>query len=87
MWTKNVPSQSPTREAGGSLQWEPRNNKKFLSTAMKTALRKRYGTPVNITMDADELPYLTGLLHAGLEEAQVLIDAIQAHREIDVKEV
>ena len=86
MWTKKEASP-PAREPGSGLQWEPRNNKRHLSTSLKSALRKHYGTPVNVMLDAEDIPYLTGLLHAGLEEAQVLIDAIKQYAEIDLKEV
>ncbi len=37
-------------------------------------------------MDAGDVPYLEGLLHGGIEDAQKLIDAIEKYDSIEVWE-
>ena len=71
-----------------SLHWEPRYRKtKDLSDELKFALRKQYGEPVDTLMDVGDINYLLGLDHAGIKDATFLIEAINKHQEIEVKEI
>jgi hypothetical protein len=61
-----------------NLLWEPRKqNYRELSTELKFAMRKGFGDPIDIELNENSIGYLTGLVHAGIEDAQNLIDAIQ----------
>lgn len=69
------------------LTWEPAQRKKAsLTDAIKWALQKRYGGTVDNIMDQGDIGYLEGLRDGGLAEAQFLIDAIEKHDRIVVKE-
>lgn len=70
-----------------NLYWQPViNTENDLSDALKFALRKRYQHGMDIRMDGGDLSYLQGLLDAGIEDAQTLIDAIEKHGVIRVYE-
>jgi len=70
-----------------NLTWEPvSRNAQPLADNLKWALQKRYGGTVEATMDTGDIPYLEGLRDGGLPEAQFLIDAIEKHDRISVKE-
>jgi hypothetical protein len=70
-----------------NLCWEPTDRKaKTLSTNLKWALRKQYGEPVKASFDLSDVGYIRGLLHAGIEDAQALLDAIEKYECIDVYE-
>lgn len=70
----------------GSLMWEPaERKKKSLPTALKWALTKRYGGDPNVTVDQNNVDYLRGLLDAGTEGAQELIDAIEKHGSVQLR--
>lgn len=69
-----------------TLYWKPvskENNS--LSDELKFALRKKYNA-AKVVMGYGEIPYLEGLLHAGIEDAKDLIDAIEQHEEVEVWE-
>lgn len=69
------------------LTWEPaRRKKQSLPTALKFALRKRFGEPVNSTLSAGHIDYLMGLAHADVAGATELLEAIQKHGEVVVRE-
>lgn len=71
-----------------SLVWEPVNRKtKFLEDSVKFALRKKYGDPVDAVLSGDDVPYLQGLRDAGIKGIDALLEAIEKHHEIEVKEV
>ena len=68
-----------------TLYWKPVSKKNnSLSTELKFALQKKYGSSTKITMTYDDMPYLEGLLHGGVKDAKDLIDAIEQHEEIEV---
>lgn len=72
-----------------NLYWEPAHrNKKSPKgdDALKFALRKRSNGHVNMRMTQSDVPYLQGLVDAGIAAAQELIDAIEKHDEINVTE-
>ena len=71
-----------------NLYWEPadRGKNKCLGTALKGALQKRFGYPVRVTLDERNVPYLEGLVDADIKDAQGLIDAIEKHGRIDLRE-
>ena len=70
-----------------NLRAEPTVRKNLdLDTQLKFALRKRYGEPVSATMSKNHIDYLTGLKDAGIKDAEKLIDFIEKHDEIFVKE-
>lgn len=71
-----------------SLVWEPANRKTHdLPYALKNALQKRYDYPINTIMDSSNIEYLQGLADAGVEGSDKLIEAIEKHDRISVKEV
>jgi hypothetical protein len=49
-------------------------------------MKSQYGTPLSVRMNEADVLYLTGLLHAGITDAALLIEAIHQHGEIDVAE-
>ena len=57
-----------------------------LSTKMKFLLRKRFGETINTVVCHDDMDYFIGLRDAGIKEAQEIIDAINEHNEILLKE-
>jgi hypothetical protein len=70
-----------------SLYWEPADRDAFdLSDKLKFAMRKKYQGHVDGILDHSDIGYLQGLLDAGIEEAQALIDAIAKHERIRVFE-
>jgi hypothetical protein len=70
-----------------NLKWRPaRQTQCDLSDDLKYALRKSRDMSVPLRLDRSHLPYLQGLLHGGIEDAQKLIDAIEKHGEIEVCE-
>ena len=69
------------------LNWEPVDRPKgTLPDELKFALRKRFREPVDTTMHNSSVPYLEGLRDAGVKGAQALLDAIEKHGEVTVKE-
>lgn len=70
-----------------NLVWEPTERKKSeVSHQLKYALRKRFGEPINVTLQSDDIMYLRGLEDAGLQDAYKLIKAIEKYGEILVVE-
>ncbi len=71
-----------------SLCWEPVKGiaNRTLPTALKFALRKRFGEPVRVVVSNSTVPYLEGLRDAGVEGAEKLIDLIEKHGEINLNE-
>lgn len=71
-----------------NLYWEPAHRKPSgdLSDELKFALRKRFQGHVDGILDHADIGYLQGLLDAGIEDAQALIDAISKHDSIRVYE-
>ncbi len=65
--------------------WNP------LSDGMKFSLRNLYEFPVEATLTTDDLPMLRGMVAAGSAEvkkdAKALIEAIEKHDAIIVKEI
>ena len=57
-----------------------------LAADVKFALRKKYGDIVCVVLTESEVPYLQGLRDGGTEGAQALIDFIDKHGEVLVKE-
>ena len=71
-----------------SLVWEPTDTRYGdLRNDLKFILRKRYGNPVKATLDGADVPYLQGLVDAGKEDVKEIIDLINKHHEIEIKEV
>ena len=73
------------RSMSATLIWRVPKKGNSLPDALKFALRKRYSEGVH-TMTEHDLPYLEGLRDGGVDGAQVLIDAINKHDEIEVWE-
>jgi len=70
-----------------TLTWEPAYRKtNSLSYELKLVLQKYLGGTVDSDMDISDLKYLEGLRDAGVIDAQILIDAIEKHDRIHVKE-
>ncbi len=71
-----------------SLGWKPvSKDYTYLSTELKFAMRKEYGSFINAVLDTSDIAYLTGLRDAGIDDAQDLIDAIEQHNEIKLEEI
>lgn len=70
-----------------NLYWQPvKSNNKTFDTAIKFALRKKFGEPVNEILDGSHIAYLEGIRDGGCEDMQKVIDAILKHGEIEVEE-
>jgi hypothetical protein len=71
-----------------NLYWEPaqREPEGDLSDKLKFVLRKRCGGTVDTVLSEMDIQYLNGLIDAGVEDAQQLIDAIEKHGSIRVFE-
>lgn len=79
-----------------NLEWEPVDRKKKPLGALKFILRAEYSDPVDVVMSSDDTPFLRGVIAAAQEgnvggnavskEALELIEAIEKHGEIHVKE-
>lgn len=78
------------REISGmssNLIWKPViQDGHGLSDELKFAMRKRHGSNIDVRLGRQSIAYLNGLYDAGINDAKVLIDAIEKHTEIDVKE-
>lgn len=72
-----------------SLIWEPvvKQKENDLDDQLKFSLRKRYGDPVNLRFNHQDLGYLRGLSDCEVKGADELIEAIKKHGEVLVKEV
>jgi len=71
-----------------NLVWEPViHQQNDLPDELKFALRKGYGAQVDVLMGSRDIPYLKGLNDGGVKGAKELIEAIEKHGEILVKEV
>ena len=72
-----------------NLYWEPKQRRKNSAgedSALKWALQKKYGYPVNLTMDHEYIPYLEGLRDGGVKGVQEIIDAIEKYEAIEIYE-
>ena len=73
-----------------NLYWRPSNaGEMALSDKLKFALRNggRYGgNTLDQTIYESDIPYFEGLRDAGVEDAQKIIDALEKHSEIELKE-
>ena len=70
-----------------NLVWEPADRKNHsLPYELKFAMRKHYGEPIDKILTDLEAPYLEGLRDAGISGAQILLDAIEKHDKIHVRE-
>jgi hypothetical protein len=68
-----------------NLLWEPVVDRgKTLSDKLKYALRQREYS--NARFESHDIPYLQGLLDAGVLDAQILIDGIEKHGAVKVWE-
>jgi len=72
-----------------SLIWEPviEQDGRSLPCGLKSALRKRFGDPVDVTLSGSDRNYLEGLSDAGLDGSSGILSAIDKHGMIKVKEV
>ncbi len=62
-------------------------NKKTLSSELKFALKKRYLNGIFEQRFSEvDIPYFRGLLHAGIDDAQTVIDYIEKYEEILLNE-
>lgn len=74
-----------------NLYAEPIERKKLsLSTALKFALRKKFGGPVRVVMSESSFNFLEGLIAGGSDElaadTQKLIQYIIKHGEVRIEE-
>ncbi len=71
-----------------SLVWKPvSRDYTYLSIDLKFAMQKKYGSFIDTVLDASDITYLTGLRDAGIDDARVLIDAIEQRSEIKLEEI
>lgn len=64
-----------------NLMWKPKGDGDCLSKDLRRVICKKYGDG-EVTLDCSDIDYLEGLDHAGIEDADVLIEAINDHTEI-----
>ena len=73
-----------------SLYWIPETTQDppgyVLSDQLKFAMRKITTGSISVTLNEGSKGYLRGLLHAGIEDAQILLDAIDEYERIIVYE-
>jgi hypothetical protein len=70
-------------EMSTTLHWKPKITEgQSLSKELKFALSRKLAGLTSIDMGREDIPYLFGLLDAGLADAEDLIDAIEQHGEI-----
>ena len=68
-----------------TLMWEPKKRKaKSLPDALKFILRDKHGLDGRETWGTATIPYLRGLVDGGVDGAQELIAAIEAHAEVEL---
>ena len=71
-----------------NLTWKPvHQDEQTLSDELKHALSKRHRDGIDIRMGRTSIAYLRGLSDAGIKDADKLIEAIERHEEIEVREV
>ncbi len=73
---------------GSTLTIEPLyRSKKNLSFEIKKCLQKKFnGTVLDQTMEESDLNFLYGLLYAGIEDAQIIIDMIKKYGSVTLNE-
>jgi len=59
----------------------------ILSFELKSALRKRYNGSICMGVRETDISYFQGLLDAGIEDAQIVIDFIEKYKECEIIEV
>lgn len=73
-----------------TLKYRPAGQGKDLPDELKYALRKRYDGTIHKMVfrkdDAIDMAYLAGLRDAGVKGADVLLEAIEKHSDIEVWE-
>lgn len=69
-----------------NLMWEPAKRKaKSLPSSLMYILRDNFGlNDGRQTWTRANVPYLTALVHARIDGAQELIDAIEQHEEVEI---
>ena len=72
-----------------NLCWEPADRKvEQFSTAIKFALRKRFGEPIKgVILTAQDIDYIQGLFDGGVEGAGAVRSAIEKFGSIELNEV
>lgn len=70
-----------------TMYWKPGVDRGMtIPTDLKLCLGRQYNLSSRNTLDHGDIPYLEGLLHGGLESAQMLISAIETHGSIVILE-
>lgn len=72
-----------------SLYWRPISTKKNNAgkdQALKWAMQKKFGSPINRTIGESNIEYLQGLKDAGVDGASDLIDAVEKCGSIELFE-
>lgn len=74
-----------------NVYWEPIGDARYLGKMIKEPLRKRYGSPLDVDLSRDDIPYLEGLRDACqapnvAKELDDLLDLIAKHGRIRVVE-
>jgi len=72
-----------------SLYWRPKSTKKNdagKDQALKWAMQKRFGSPLNMELSDIHVEYLQGLKDANISGATELIDAIEKYGSIEIFE-
>lgn len=63
-----------------TLYWEPVKKGRVLSNKLRDIIVDRFGTPCQIGLGSRE--YIKGLIDAGVEDAQKLLDALDKYKKI-----
>lgn len=71
-----------------NLTWRPVHPaaNETLPDRLKFALKKRHGDPVETTLSSSDIPYIEGLVDAGVEGAERLLEIICEVGEIEIWE-
>lgn len=71
-----------------NLYWEPAERKQHpLDTSLKMILRKMYGDLQGVELDEADLSSLRALVAADVSGAAILIEAIEKHGTVVLREV
>ena len=72
-----------------NLYWKPITvtSSRALSVELKLALKKRYGSLNNMCLEEVDVDYLSGIRDSGIDDADILIEAIRQYGNIELKEI
>lgn len=70
-----------------TLYWKPvKEYSGYLDDQLKFILREKHGYGFEITLDQEDIPYLSGLADGGVKDAKKLIGLINKHGRVQLEE-